>query len=254
MNRLALHESAAAALDPADLVALAKEARFDSVGLRVAHTSRADHWVKGAAAPDLLEMIDRLLALRVSVLDVGRIDLGADDEPTQRGVLDLAGRLGARYVTVSAAADLSADEIAEQFAGLVARADAYQLVPLWAVRPGTAIDTTAAALAINRRVGGGTVLDVDLTVPAADIDEAVVDAGNHLGYLRLHAEQLDELAEDSAASLLATVPVHIPIAVGTAQPAPPTAGLERRARRWAALIDAMLEHPRSREHRLAAES
>ena len=249
-----MHESAAQALDPAGLVALAKDAGFDSVGLRVAHTSRADHWVKGAAAPDLLEMIDRLLALRVSVLDVGRIELGADDEPAQRGVLDLAGRLGARYVTVSAAAGVRSDEIAEQFAGLVARADAYQLVPLWAVRPDTAIGTTAAALAVNRRVGGGTVLDVDVTVPAGEIDEAVVDAGNRLGYLRLHAEQLDELAEDSAASLLATVPVHVPIAVGTAESAPPSAGLDGRARRWVPLIDAMLEHPRSREHRLAAES
>ena len=122
------------------------------------------------------------------------------------------------------------------------------------MRPDTAIDTTATALAVNRRAGGGTVLDVDVTVPAGEIDEAVVDAGNRLGYLRLRAEQLDELAEDSAASLLATVPVHVPIAVGTAQPAPPSAGLDGRARRWVSLIDAMLEHPRSREHRLAAES
>ena len=77
----------------------------------------------------------------------------------------------------------------------------------------------------------------------------MLEAGSHLGYLRLLAEDLDGVADEDAAGLLATVPVHVPIAVGTALP---TAGADLlpRARRWSRLIDSMLEHPLARARRL----
>ena len=161
MNRLAIQESAARRLSPAQLVALAHRARFHSVGLRVAHTDRGDAWRMGAAAPELREMVDQLLTLRVSVLDVGQLELGRDSDETRRHVLDLAGRLGARHVTAFAAPEASGSAIEEVFGALVEQAEPYQLIPLLALRPGTVVDTPESALAVNRRVGGATVLTVD---------------------------------------------------------------------------------------------
>ena len=83
----------------------------------------------------------------------------------------------------------------------------------------------------------------------------MLEAGNHLGYLRLLAEELDAVKEDDVAGLLATVPVHVPVAVGSlpdtsvADPTRPT--WPPGAHRWSELIDRMLEHPLARAHRLA---
>jgi hypothetical protein len=66
------------------------------------------------------------------------------------------------------------------------------------------------------------------------------------------------VAEDDVAGLLATVPVHVPVAVGslrdTSVPDPAQGDLATRAHRWSRLIDRMLEHPLARAHRLGAGS
>ncbi len=251
MNRLAIQESAARQLAPAELVVLAHRARFHSVGIRVAHTDRDDAWRMGAAAPELREMVDQLLTLRVSVLDVGQLELGRDSDETWRHVLDLAGRLGARYVTAFASPRASEAEVEDLFGELVQQSAPYQLIPLLALRPETVVDTAEAALAVNRRVGGATVLTVDCGRRASEIESMFLDAGQQLGYLRVLAEQLDELTEESGAGLLATLPAHVPVAVGSNRPG--TAGatdLADRATRWSSMIDLMLEHPRSRAFRL----
>ena len=101
MNRLAIHESVAADLEPTELITVAQQSGFDSVGLKVAHGPGAQRWwSKGAGAEELVRMVDHLLASRVSVLDIGRVELG--DLPdavvtteSYRGVLDLGTRLGA---------------------------------------------------------------------------------------------------------------------------------------------------------------
>jgi hypothetical protein len=81
----------------------------------------------------------------------------------------------------------------------------------------------------------------------------VLDAANHLGYLRLIAGDLDQATEDGAAGLLATVPVHVPIAVGSLGPYS-ARDLATRAGKWSGLIDLMLEHPLARAHRLREQS
>ena len=60
-----------------------------------------------------------------------------------------------------------------------------------------------------------------------------------------------ENAHWTMAGLLATVPVHVPIAVGSLGPYSAD-DLATRASRWSGLIDLMLEHPLARAHRLSA--
>lgn len=256
MNRLALHESVAIDLPPAGLVDVAHAAGFHSVGLRVAHSPAPDHFGKGAAAQDLLQMIDHLLSWRVSVLDVGRIDLRADDDETATRVLDLAGRMGARHVTVGLASDLAPTRAEVEFARLVHQAEPYGLIPLLVLRPGSAASDIDSAVEVAGRTGGGCVLTVDLTTDPYAIEDRVLRAGNRLGYLRVLVEQLDQLTESEAAGRLATVPAHIPIAVGSDAPTLADDGangsITERATRWAQLVDTMLEHPRSRARRLGS--
>jgi sugar phosphate isomerase/epimerase len=257
MNRLAIHESAAAGLSPTQLVDVAQQSGFASVGLKVAHSAGADRWwSKGAGSAELPSMVEHLLTRRVSVLDVGRIELGGEqDAESYRGVLDLAERFGARYVTAGGVPDgMRISPVADQFAALVADSDDYLLIPLLVAAPGTDVASTAQALDIVRRVGGGVVITASTAQAALEIEEQVLEAGNHLGYLRLLAEELDAAGDDDLAGLLATVPVHVPIAVGSQSPgAEPDADLAGRAARWAVLIDRMLEHPLARAARLEQE-
>jgi sugar phosphate isomerase/epimerase len=254
MNRLAIHESAAPDLSPTELVDLALRTGFDSIGLKVAHSRGADlWWRKGAGSAELSSMVEHLLTNRVSVLDVGRIELaGPPDPQSYRGVLDLSSRLGARYVTacgVPRAAEESSVE--EEFGQLVRDADDYQLVPLLIDQPGTGVTTPAQALELVRGTGGGAIITVSTRQAALDIEAQVLEAGNRLGYLRLLADDLDSAVDDAVAGLLATVPVHVPIAVGS--PTVSRGGdLDARARRWSSLIDRMLEHPLARAHREAS--
>jgi hypothetical protein len=264
MNRLALHESAAGGLSPTDLVDVATRTGFDSVGLRVAHSPGADlWWTRGAGSPELRSMITHLLTSRISVLDVGRVELGNSNtdgsnlgggDGSQRTVLDLAERLGARYVTAGGSVDNSdAMDFEHRWNSLLTESENYQVLPLLVPVPGTAVATAAEALTLAARTGGGVVLTVSTHQSAFDIETQVLEAGSHLGYLRLLAEDLDGVADEDAAGLLATVPVHVPIAVGTARP---TGGgdLAPRARRWSRLIDSMLEHPLARARRLGGGS
>jgi sugar phosphate isomerase/epimerase len=252
MNRLAIHESAAPELTPTELVDVAQVTGFDSIGLKVAHSPGADRWwTKGAGSAELRSMVEHLLTNRVSVLDVGRIELGGAPNPeSYRSVLDLASRLGARYVTASGVpSGGQLTSLAEQFAALVADCDDYQLIPLLVPVPQTEVTTTAAALQIARAVGGGVVLTVSTSKTAFDIETEVLEAANQLGYLRLLAQELDQSTEEDAPGLLATVPVHVPIAVGSLG-AYSADDLANRASQWSRLIDRMLEHPLARARRL----
>jgi hypothetical protein len=117
----------------------------------------------------------------------------------------------------------------------------------------TEVATTAAALTVVRAVGGGVVLTVSTSRSAFEIESEVLEAANHLGYLRLLASDLDQATEDGSAGLLATVPVHVPIAVGSLG-SYSAEDLATRASRWSGLIDIMLEHPLARAHRLRQQS
>jgi hypothetical protein len=93
------------------------------------------------------------------------------------------------------------------------------------------------------------VLTVSTGRSAFEIESQVLEAGNRLGYLRLLAGDLDAINEDGAAGLLATVPVHVPIAVGAVTESE-SGDLMSRAHRWSGLIDRMVEHPLARASRL----
>ena len=253
MNRIALQESTAPGVAPHTLVDIAQRVGFDSIGLRVSHSAGADvWWHKGAGSPELAAVVEHLLATRVSVLDVGRVELGGrPDDDSYRTVLDLASRLGARYVTASpvpAGAEIS--PVTDQFARLVADCDDYLLVPLLVPAPGTSVPTDTAALAVVRQVGGAVIVTATTDKSAFEIESEVLEAGNRLGYVRMLAEQLDGTTEEESAGLLATVPVHVPVAVGSLVPGD-RHDLETRAHRWSVLVDRMLEHPLARERRLS---
>lgn len=253
MNRIALQESTAPGVAPHTLVDIAHRAGFDSIGLKVTHSAGADAWWhKGAGSTELVSVVEHLLANRVSVLDVGRVELGGPpNDDSYRKVLDLASRLGARYITASPVP--SAEEVspaADEFARLVQDCDDYLLVPLLLPAPGSSVPTDQQALEIVRRVGGAVIVTATTDRSAFEIESQVLEAGNRLGYVRLLADQLDATSEEESAGLLATVPVHVPIAVGLTGPGD-RHDLEARAHRWSVLVDRMLEHPLARDRRLS---
>jgi hypothetical protein len=258
MNRLVLHASMAPDLSASELVDAAAGIGFDSVGLRVAgvrHDVR--RWSKGAGSEELLDTIDRLLSTRVSVADVGQAELRTDVdaaklEAAHTRVLDFGVRLGAHWATSAATEpNTSRAEVEQLFGAFVRQCAVFQLVPLLVPRPGTAVDSIAVALDVVKRVGGGVVADV--SVSTAEAEDTVLEAGNRLGYLRLHGDDLDAVAEDpdQVAGRLATVPAHVPIAVGAQWAAGQTPFSSERASNWRRTIDAMLEHPRARSARLS---
>lgn len=253
MNRIALQESTAPGVAPHTLVDIAGRAGFDSIGIKVSHSAGAGAWWhRGAGSPELAAVVEHLLANRVSVLDVGRVELGGrPDDDSYRTVLDLASRLGARYVTASpvpGGAEVGRAE--DEFARLVQDCDGYLLVPLLVPAPGSSVPSDAAALEVVRRVGGAVIVTATTDRSAFDIESQVLEAGNRLGYVRMLAEQLDGTTEEESAGLLATVPVHVPIAVGSLAPGD-RHDLEARAHRWSVLVDRILEHPLARDRRLS---
>ncbi len=251
-----MQESTAPGVAPHTLVDIARRAGFDSIGLKVAHSAGADAWWhKGAGSAELHSVVEHLLANRISVLDVGRIELGGrPNDDSYRRVLDLASRLGARYVTASPVpGDQQVSPPADDFARLVEDCDDYMLIPLLLPAPASAVPSHEQALEVVRRVGGAVIVTATTDRSAFEIESQVLEAGNRLGYLRVLAGQLDDTSEEESSGLLATVPVHVPVAVGAATGTSPGErhDLEARAHRWSVLIDRMLEHPLARDRRLA---
>jgi hypothetical protein len=259
VNRVAVHHSV---LDPADPVACVLAARaggLDAVGLHVASEDAADRaWEHGAGTPLLAALVDVLLVSRVTALDVGRVDLDAPPgtaaaDPRHRA-LDLAGRLGAQFVTARAS---SAVDTADAVAVLCHRAEPFRVRPVLVPTPDTPVASARDAIAAVAGTRAGIVLDVvPSTADADEIAELLVEAGDALGYVRVPA---DELGVDmgEATSLLATLPPWVPVVVGT-----PRAPLARRpdlgdpisaARAGAFLaacragVDRLLVHPRALE-------
>jgi len=257
VNRLALHHSVVRSLDPTDLVEVARRAGMDAVGLHVAAAEGTEQWwSRGFGSPMLRALVDALLTTRITVLDVGRVPLGpelcvADIGHPYSRVLDLGNRLGAQFVTARAGAP--EHDPAEFFVRLADLAARYQLRPLLAPVPGTAIATLEQAVAAVDGTGGGVVLDV---LPGHDdvhaVDTTGVELGTRIGYVRVPA---DDLAATPAAGLLATLPPQVPVAVGTRSvtDGPGTAGdstsVDSEAVRVQVLreaVDDLLRHPSAR--------
>jgi hypothetical protein len=263
VNRLAVHQSVVHPRSPVELTELLAGTGWDSIGLHVGAVAEVEPWWSGGAGErNLQRLVDELLETRVTVLDVGRVQLGGslpDDHvhATHGRVLDLGARFGARHVTARFGPDAAAEQaLAEQvdvFGRLVEQARPYRLLPLLAPLPVDRPDLLAGAAAVVRPSGGGVVLDVPVdSCSPAEVEAAVDVLGESLGYVRLSARQV-ERAGAATAGLLATLPPHVPVAlggddsVGVLTDDPTT-----RLHRLHGLVDEMLEHPRARARRLAA--
>ncbi|MFC5064779.1 hypothetical protein [Actinomycetospora atypica] len=259
MNRVAVHHSVLDPTDPVACVLAARAGGIDAVGLHVASEDAAERaWEHGAGAPLLAALVDVLLVSRVTALDVGRIDLGdppgtAAADPRHRA-LDLAGRLGAQFVTARASSTV---DTADAVAVLCHQAEPFRVRPVLVPTPGTPVASPRDAIAAVAGSRAGIVLDVvPSTVDADEVAELLVEAGDALGYVRVPA---DELGVDmgAATSLLATLPPWVPVVVGAPReplgrrpdPADPTSAARSGAFLAAcrAGVDRLLVHPRALE-------
>lgn len=229
MNRVAVHQSVLAPADPVACVIAARAGGLDSVGLHVASVAEAEPaWGRGAGSPLLATLVDALLVSRVTALDVGRIDLAGtgdgvdpnDPRSARHRALDLAGRLGAQFVTARAATTAgngatTARATADVFAEVCEQARPFRLRPLLVPAAGTTVITARAALEIVDGTRGGIVLDVSpSTADPDEVAQLIVDAGDALGYIRVPAAELrPEMGP--ATSLLATLPPQVPVVIGS---------------------------------------
>ena len=258
-NRLAVHQSAVHPRDALELTGALPGTGWHSVGLHVGGTEEVEPWWRGGAGErNLARLVALLLETRVTVLDVGRVQLGTglprDDVHAGHGrVLDLGARFGARYVTARfASPDLGRAERADVFGQLAEQARPYRLVPLLAPVPADRPDLVADAVAVVAPGSGGVVLDVPVGSCTPEEVEAVVDTlGDALGYVRLSARQV-AAAGAEAGGLLATLPPHVPVALG-GDDSLGFLGDDVRTRLSELLevVDGLLEHPRARARRLA---
>ena len=258
MNRVAVHQSVLSSSDPVAAVAAARSAGVDSVGFHVASVASVEAlWEKGAGSELLAALVDALLVSRVTVLDVGRLDLALLGDPTDVGgpqyrVLDLGSRLGCQFVTVRAA-EGGVEENRTRFAQLADAAARRGVRPLLVPTPGTAAGGVREAAQIVRGTRGGLVLDVRPS--CADPEEVgalIAELGDALGYIRVAAQELD-VDMGPATCLLATLPPQIPLVIGSpatgaGDAAAPVDDVEFLTRCRAGL-DRLLIHPRA----LAAE-
>lgn len=217
---------------------------------------------KGIGSAELIEGIERLLTTRVSALDVGRADLGSgldrvDADHAQRRLLDLAVRLGAHWVTAGTAVDVQLQQIQREFSEFAGRCTALQIVPLLAPPPMTGIGDLRTAMQVAEQGGGGVVLNVHTDIDPDELELLIVEKGHLIGYVRLQGEELDAFAADpdQVPELLATLPVHVPVAVGDDRPPMlvDKSTLIARARAWRLIVDRMLEHPKAKAARLTKD-
>ncbi len=134
------------------------------------------------------------------------------------------------------------------------RCAALNIVPLLVPPPGTALSDLRTFIDLAARSGGGVVLDIHPDVDPDELDLLIIERSNAIGYVRLQGPDLDPFGNDPdrTPAILATLPVHIPVAVGNDSNAPPVdqTTLTTRARTWRRVVDRMLEHPRARQARM----
>jgi sugar phosphate isomerase/epimerase len=146
-------------VSPPDLVSVAHEAGFDSVGLRVAPATRGEEpWPMTTDAPMLEETACRLddTGVRVLSVEVVRVGPGTKREDYEQA-LEAGARLRARYVTVNVD-DPDIERACEAFAALTTDARSYGLRPLIEPIPYTQVSNLDEAIYIAKRSGGGGIL------------------------------------------------------------------------------------------------
>jgi sugar phosphate isomerase/epimerase len=146
-------------VSPPDLVSLARDAGFDSVGLRISAATPAEQpWPMLGDTPMLAETVARLADTGVAVLDVEVVKLRPDlRREDYKPTLETGARLGARHVTVNSD-DPDLERATEAFARLVADAGEYGLRPVIEAIPFTELASLEQALDMAERSGGGGIL------------------------------------------------------------------------------------------------
>jgi sugar phosphate isomerase/epimerase len=218
---------------PPDFVALAAEAGFDAVGLRIAPATAAESpWPMSPGSRMLVETVRRCRDTGVTVLDTEAIRLTAEGDVSAAGpVLETAATLGARFVN-AIGDDPDPARLSDRFGRLVAMAAPYGIravIEFMAYKP---LRTLDGALAIAARSDGGGVLLDALHVQRCGTDPAdmaKVEPGL-VGYLQLCDAPLRPPAGDAVAeartgrllpgdgelpltALLSAVPPGTPVAV-----------------------------------------
>jgi sugar phosphate isomerase/epimerase len=146
-------------VSPPELVNVAREAGFDSVGLRVAATAPNEQpWPMTTSSSMLEETIRRLDDTGIRVLDVEVVRLRPD---TRRGdyerVLEVGAWLGARYLSVNSD-DPDIERASDTFAAMTAAARHYGLRPVIEPITYTQMSNLQEALYVAERSGGGGIL------------------------------------------------------------------------------------------------
>jgi sugar phosphate isomerase/epimerase len=218
---------------PPDLVALAAEAGFDAVGLRIAPaTAEESPWPMSPGSRMLAETVRRCQDSGVTVLDTEAIRLTAGaDVAAAEPVLETAARLNARYVN-AIGDDPDLGRLSDRFGRLAAMAAPYGIRPLLEFMAYKTVRTLDDALAIAGRSNGGGILLDALHVQrcGADIGQIARMEPGLLGYVQVCDAPLHQSPGDAAAeartgrllpgdgdlpltALLAAVPPGTPVAV-----------------------------------------
>lgn len=250
VNRIVLHQSTVHPFTPVELVNVASRSGVDSIGLRVASDDSVERWwAKGIGGDMLPDLVGALLESRVTVLDVGRVELDPglevfDSRNAYARVLEIGSRLGAQFVSARAVGRW-ADRTEDLFAALVKLAGRYGMRPLLSPVPGTPIETVEQAVEIVKLTGGAVILDVSTQAgPGAEVEQAIVETGEHLGYVRVSVRELEE--SGGAPGLFATLPPQIPVVIGGALDGwTINSDHVDRVRALRRVVDSMLRHPRA---------
>lgn len=237
-------------VSPPDLVTVAAEAGFDTVGLRISPATDDERpWPMAPGSAMLAETVLRCADAGITVLDAEAVRLGpgrTDFTP----FLDAAAQLSARYVNaICEEADLG--RLTDEFARLAADARPYGIQPVVEFMAYRSVRTLADATAVAAVSGGGILIDA-LHVQRCGVSlDALrsVDPGL-VSYVQLcdaplaaPADQVGEArsarllpgeGELPLAGLLAALPEGTPVAVeapqaGNAAAPAPFAARARRA-------------------------
>lgn len=146
-------------VSPPDLVKVAKDAGFDSVGIRVAAaTAGEEPWPMSVGSPMLEETVRRLDDTGLRVLGVEVLRIGPDTRREDyESVLEAGSQLGARHISVNCD-DPDIERASGTFAALTADARPYGLRPLIEPIVYTQVSNLDEATYIAERSGGGGIL------------------------------------------------------------------------------------------------
>jgi sugar phosphate isomerase/epimerase len=144
-------------VSPPDLVTVAAEAGFTSVGLRISPATDGERpWPVSPGSPMLAETVRRCADTGITVLDAEAIRLGPRT-PEYTPVLEAAAALGARFVN-AICDDPDLSRLSDEFARLVEAAVPYRIRPVVEFMAYRSVRTLADAVAITARSGGGGIL------------------------------------------------------------------------------------------------